>query len=71
MRRITVVGRDKMAVFDDMELDRKLTVYDKAPVERAESYGEWVTRTATSTARRSERRAAAAGVRALPPPRRR
>ena len=45
IRRITVVGRDKMAVFDDMELDRKLTVYDKGPVERAETYGEWVTRT--------------------------
>jgi predicted dehydrogenase len=45
MRRITVVGRDKMAVFDDMELDRKLTVYDKGPVERAATYGEWVTRT--------------------------
>ena len=45
MRRITVVGRDKMAVFDDMELDRKLTVYDKGPVERATTYGEWVTRT--------------------------
>jgi predicted dehydrogenase len=45
MRRITVVGRDQMAVFDDMELDRKLTVYDKGPVERAETYGEWVTRT--------------------------
>jgi predicted dehydrogenase len=45
MRRITVVGRDKMAVFDDMDLDRKLTVYDKGPVERAETYGEWVTRT--------------------------
>jgi predicted dehydrogenase len=45
MRRITVVGRDKMAVFDDMELDRKLTVYDKGPVEHAATYGEWVTRT--------------------------
>ncbi|HZC28714.1 MAG TPA: Gfo/Idh/MocA family oxidoreductase [Gaiellaceae bacterium] len=45
MRRMTVVGRDKMAVFDDMELDRKLTIYDKGPVERAETYGEWVTRT--------------------------
>ena len=31
MRRLTVVGRDKMAVFDDMELDHKITVYDKAP----------------------------------------
>jgi len=45
MRRITVVGRDKMAVFDDMELDRKLTIYDKGPIERAETYGEWMTRT--------------------------
>ncbi len=44
MRRLTVVGRDKMAVFDDMELDRKVTVYDKAPERRPESYGEWQTR---------------------------
>jgi len=44
MRRLTVVGRDKMAVFDDMELDRKVTVYDKAPEQRPESYGEWQTR---------------------------
>ena len=28
IRRITVVGNDRMAVFDDMELDRKITVYD-------------------------------------------
>ena len=45
MRKITVVGRDKMVVFDDMELERKVTVYDKAPRSRAESYGEWRTRT--------------------------
>jgi predicted dehydrogenase len=45
MRRLTVVGRDKMAVFDDMELDRKITVYDKAPEQPAETYGEWRTRT--------------------------
>ncbi len=45
MRRLTVVGRDKMAVFDDMELDRKVTVYDKAPEQPAETYGEWRTRT--------------------------
>jgi len=44
MRRITVVGREKMVVFDDMELDRKVTVYEKAPWKRAESYGEWQTR---------------------------
>ena len=28
IRRITVVGNDRMAVFDDMERDRKITVYD-------------------------------------------
>jgi predicted dehydrogenase len=44
MRRMTVVGRDKMAVFDDMELERKVTVYDKAPWKHAETYGEWQTR---------------------------
>ena len=43
MRKLTVVGRDKMAVFDDMEPDRKLTVYDKGPVLRPAS--EWQVRT--------------------------
>ena len=45
MRKITVVGRDKMVVFDDMELERKVTVYEKAPWEPAGTYGEWRTRT--------------------------
>jgi predicted dehydrogenase len=45
MRKLTVVGRDKMAVFDDMELERKITVYDKAPEEPLGTYGEWRTRT--------------------------
>jgi predicted dehydrogenase len=45
MRRITVVGRDRMAVFDDMELERKVTIYEKAPEEPSETYGEWRTRT--------------------------
>ena len=45
MRKMTVVGSKKMAVFDDMELDRKITVYEKWPEEPAETYGEWVTRT--------------------------
>jgi predicted dehydrogenase len=47
MRKITVVGREKMAVFDDMELDRKVTVYDKSPEEPevGSTYGEWRTRT--------------------------
>jgi predicted dehydrogenase len=42
IRRLTVVGRDKMAVFDDMEPDRKVTVYDKGPVERPAS--DWQVR---------------------------
>jgi predicted dehydrogenase len=45
IRRITVVGRDKMAVFDDMELERKVTVYDKAPEQPTRTHGEWQTRT--------------------------
>ncbi len=46
MRKMTVVGRDKMAVFDDMELERKITVYEKHPEEpEAGTYGEWRTRT--------------------------
>jgi predicted dehydrogenase len=45
MRRMTVVGDRKMAVFDDMELERKVTVYDKGPEQRTDTYGEWVTRT--------------------------
>ncbi len=45
MRKMTVVGREKMVVFDDMELERKVTVYEKAPWEPASSYGEWRTRT--------------------------
>ncbi|MHB8470309.1 MAG: Gfo/Idh/MocA family protein [Gaiellaceae bacterium] len=44
MRKLTVVGREKMVVFDDMELERKVTVYEKAPWKRAETYGEWQTR---------------------------
>ena len=45
MRKLTVVGREKMAVFDDMELERKVTIYEKAPWEPAGTYGEWRTRT--------------------------
>jgi predicted dehydrogenase len=45
MRRITVVGREKMVVFDDMELEQKVTIYDKAPESAPTSYWEWLTRT--------------------------
>jgi predicted dehydrogenase len=33
-----------MATFDDMELERKVTVYDKGFDEDAGSYGEYITR---------------------------
>jgi predicted dehydrogenase len=45
MRKMTVVGRDKMAVFDDMELERKVTIYEKWPEQPAQTFGEWQTRT--------------------------
>ena len=43
-RRFTVVGSQKMATFDDMELERKLTVYDKGFDEDSRTYGEYITR---------------------------
>jgi predicted dehydrogenase len=43
-RRFTVVGSKRMATFDDMELERKLTIYDKGFDEKADSYGEYITR---------------------------
>ena len=43
-RRFTVVGSSKMATFDDMELERKLTVYDKGFDESWSSYGEYIAR---------------------------
>ena len=45
MRKITVVGTEKMVVFDDMELERKVTIYEKAPWRPSDRYGEWQTRT--------------------------
>ena len=45
-RKITVVGEKKMVVFDDMEADRKITVYDKGATTtrtKFETYGEFVT----------------------------
>jgi predicted dehydrogenase len=43
-RRFTVVGSRKMATFDDMELERKLTVHDKGFDENYSSYGEYIAR---------------------------
>jgi predicted dehydrogenase len=45
MRKMTVVGSKKMVVFDDMELERKITIFDKSEEKPATSYGEWRTRT--------------------------
>jgi predicted dehydrogenase len=43
-RRFTVVGSRQMATFDDMELERKVTVYDKGFDQSATTYGEYITR---------------------------
>ena len=42
MRRMTVIGSDKMVVFDDMETERKVTLYDKGPIPRTQEYGEYI-----------------------------
>jgi predicted dehydrogenase len=43
-RRFTVVGSKRMATFDDMDPERKVTVYDKGFDEKADTYGEYITR---------------------------
>jgi predicted dehydrogenase len=43
-RRFTVVGSQRMATFDDMALEGKVTVYDKGFDEDARGYGEYITR---------------------------
>jgi predicted dehydrogenase len=43
-RRFTVVGSRRMATFDDMELERKVTVYDKGFDQDYSSYGEYIAR---------------------------
>lgn len=42
MRRMTVIGSERMVVFDDMETERKITVYDKGPIPRTGTYGEYI-----------------------------
>jgi predicted dehydrogenase len=44
-RRFTVVGSRRMATFDDMAVEGKLTIYDKGVDEDSRSYGEYITRT--------------------------
>ena len=43
-RRFTVVGSNRMATFDDMALERKVTVYDKGVDPPIRNYGEYITR---------------------------
>ncbi len=43
-RRFTVVGSQRMATFDDMLTEGKVTVYDKGFDEDARGYGEYITR---------------------------
>jgi predicted dehydrogenase len=43
-RRFTIVGSKRMATFDDMDIERKVTVYDKGFDEATGSYGEYITR---------------------------
>jgi predicted dehydrogenase len=42
MRKMTVIGSERMVVFDDMETERKVTVYDKGPIPRTETYAEYI-----------------------------
>jgi len=43
-RRFTIVGSRRMATFDDMALEGKVTIYDKGFDEDARGYGEYITR---------------------------
>jgi len=43
-RRFTVVGSRRMATFDDMEIERKVTLYDKGFDQDFRSYGEYIAR---------------------------
>jgi predicted dehydrogenase len=44
-RRFTVVGSKRMATFDDMAIEQKLTIYDKGFDRQAfEGYGEYIAR---------------------------
>jgi predicted dehydrogenase len=44
-RRLTVVGSRRMATFDDMQIEGKLTIYDKGFDEDSHSWGEYIART--------------------------
>jgi predicted dehydrogenase len=43
-RRFTVVGSRRMATFDDMAVEQKLSVYDKGFDQKFDGYGEYIQR---------------------------
>jgi predicted dehydrogenase len=43
-RRFTVVGSQRMATFDDMAIEGKVTIYDKGFDQDSRGYGEYITR---------------------------
>jgi len=43
-RRFTIVGSRRMATFDDMEHERKLTIFDKGFDGKGDMWGEYITR---------------------------
>jgi len=55
-RRITVVGAQKMATFDDMLIEGKLTIYDKGFDEDTRSWGEYIARSGDTFSPRSSNR---------------
>jgi predicted dehydrogenase len=48
-RRFTIVGQKRMATFDDMALERKVTIYDKGFDPDYRNYGEYITRSGDVT----------------------
>jgi predicted dehydrogenase len=48
-RRFTVVGEKRMATFDDMALEQKVTIYDKGFDPDFRNYGEYITRSGDVT----------------------
>ncbi|HEX4279796.1 MAG TPA: hypothetical protein VHZ27_03455, partial [Solirubrobacteraceae bacterium] len=51
-RRFTVVGSRRMATFDDMALEGKLSIFDKGFDQDSRGYGEYITGRVASCRRR-------------------
>ena len=64
-RRFTVVGSRRMATFDDMALEGKLSIFDKGFDQVSRGYGEYITRTGGSSRPRSRTSSPCESSRAL------